>query len=328
MGLVLGGDANDGRDGAKEFFVVSGGRGYDISEDGGRVEGARMIRNVTAEDKGRSTGDAPLNLVMEGVAKIVARLRTDVGVLVHGIADAGGFHGGDEAFEERIINVVDDKETFGGDAALACVDEPAGGATLRGEVEVCVIEDEIGIRATEFEDGLLDRMPRGAGDCAPCAGAAREGGSSNMSVFDNACDLRDIDEEVAKEVFRKPSVAKEGFDGERAAGDIGRVFEDASVAEHEGRGGETEHLPEGKIPWHDSEYDADGSVRDVAVRGVGGDGLGFEKCLGVLGIVITDPGAFVDLRSTGGDGFAHFDSHELGVGLGALTEEGGGATHA
>src|ERR1700746_148543 len=107
------------------------------------------------------------------------------------------------------------------------------------------------------------------------------------------------------------SSANEGFDGVGALGDVGCVLEQGYVAAHEGRGEETEDLPEGEVPGHDGEDDAEGVPAYVGVV-FGRDGFGGEDAGGVVGEVAAGVGAFEDLEARGFEGFTHLEGDERG----------------
>ncbi len=73
------------------------------------------------------------------------------------------------------------------------------------------------------------------------------------------------------------------------------MFEQSCIARREARCGKSEHLPEGEILGHDREHGAQRFVSDIVFASLGGDQLISEKRCTVIGIVLTDPGALLDL---------------------------------
>jgi hypothetical protein len=101
-------------------------------------------------------------------------------------------------------------------------------------------------------------------------------------------------------------------DGERAVRDIRGMLEQDGVAGHQGGHGRTEKLPEGKIPRHDREHDTQRLVDDPRGFRRAGRMLIRQPVGAVPGIVIADGGAFLDLGTRLGDGFAHFCGDQPG----------------
>jgi len=67
-----------------------------VRQDRGRIERAWSVRNRSAEQAPRTLRNAPVDLALQRVAQIRARLRADFGRLVEGIAqnDNGMIFGG------------------------------------------------------------------------------------------------------------------------------------------------------------------------------------------------------------------------------------------
>src|ERR1700760_444407 len=102
----------------------------------------------------------------------------------------------------------------------------------------------------------------------------------------------DLEEQVLEGATWKACATNEGFNGESTLGNIGGVFEQSDVACHQGRCEEAEDLPEGEVPRHDGQDDADRIPANVAFVVAGGDGLRGEDAGGVLGEVAAGVGAF------------------------------------
>jgi len=143
-------------------------------------------------------------------------------------------------------------------------------------------------------------------------------------------DLGTRDDHGRERAGREARLAKRLLDVERAARDVAGVLEHAGVARHQGRGREPEDLPIGEVPGHDRQYHAQRLVGDVAVRGGRRDVLVGQEPLGVLGIEVAGPGAFLDLGLGVADRLAHLaggieaETRLVGpqVGSGALHQGG------
>ena len=166
-------------------------------------------------------------------------------------------------------------------------------AVSTASVEVGGGHDDEGVAAAEFEDGFFDEPSGLGGDGAACGFAAGEGDGGDALVGEDGFDLAGFDEEGLEGAAGKAGAADEGFDGERALGDVGGVLEQADVAGHERGREEAEDLPEGEVPGHDGEDDAERVPADVGVV-FGGDGFGGEDAGGVVGVVAAAGGALED----------------------------------
>ncbi len=125
----------------------------------------------------------------------------------------------------------------------------------------------------------------------------------------------------------KPARRTSAFDREGALRDVGGVLEQADVAGHQRGRGKAEDLPEGEVPGHDGEDDAEGVPADVAVV-FRGDGLGGEDAGGVVGVVAAGCGALEHFQPGCVQGLAHLLSDEGGEVVGLVLEDGGELAHA
>ena len=139
-----------------------------------------------------------------------------------------------------------------------------------------------------------------------CAPTARPAGSLPVRVTAatrgsprTASTWLSFDEQGLEGAAGKACAADERFDGEGALGDVGGVLEQADVAGHQRGSEEAEDLPEGEVPRHDGEDDAERVPADVAVVVAGGDGLGREDAGGVVGVVAAGGGALEDFEAGG-----------------------------
>ena len=131
-----------------------------------------------------------------------------------------------------------------------------------------------------------------------------------------------------KGASREAGATNQRLDRESALGDVGRVFEQGDVAGHQRGREKTEDLPEGEVPGHDGEDDAERVPADVAVVVLGWNGLGREDAGGVLGVVAAGVGALEDLESGGFERLAHLECDQRGQVFGLVLEDGGELAHA
>ena len=96
---------------------------------------------------------------------------------------------------------------------------------------------------------------------------------------------------------------------ERAAGHIARMLQKRSVASHQRRRGKAEDLPEGEVPRHHREHDADRVEGDERFFAAEIHGLVGEICRRVVGEPVAVKGAFFDFGEAVGDGLAHLLGH-------------------
>ena len=105
------------------------------------------------------------------------------------------------------------------------------------------------------------------------------------------------------------------------------MLEEADVASHECGREEAEDLPEGEVPGHDGEDDAEGVPADVGVV-FGVDGFGREDAGGVVGVVAAGGGALEYFLLRGVEGLAHLEGDDGGEVVGLVLEESGELAHA
>lgn len=106
-------------------------------------------------------------------------------------------------------------------------------AALDGQVEIGVLQHDVGIAPAEFEDGLLEP---GAGllrHIAASAGAAGEGHGVHGTMADDPPDLRVLDEEILEDTDGEAGVEEEFLQGSGASGDIGSVLEETDIPGHQ-----------------------------------------------------------------------------------------------
>ncbi len=126
----------------------------------------------------------------------------------------------------------------------------------------------------------------------------------------------------------KAGAAHQRLDCESALRDVGGVLQQADVARHQRGREKAEDLPEGKVPRHHGENDAERIPAHVAVVVIGRDGLWREDAGGVVGVVAAGVGALQDLESRGCERLAHLERDECGEVFGLVLQNGGELAHA
>ena len=106
------------------------------------------------------------------------------------------------------------------------------------------------------------------------------------------------------------------------------MFEQRDVAGHQGRRHETEDLPEGEVPRHDGQDDAERIPAHVTVVAVGGDGLFGEDAGGVFGVVAASVRTLPYLRTGRLDGLADLLGEQRGELFHLMVEDAGQLAHA
>ncbi len=87
------------------------------------------------------------------------------------------------------MDFVENDEALGGNAALSRIDQTSSGADGCSEIEIGVLEHQVGIATAELEHGLFQERAGFAGDRASGGAAAGEGGRAHQRVFEHRADL-------------------------------------------------------------------------------------------------------------------------------------------
>ena len=106
------------------------------------------------------------------------------------------------------------------------------------------------------------------------------------------------------------------------------MLEQADVAGHKRGAEKAEDLPEGEVPGHDGEDDAERVPADVAVLAFGGDGFFLENAGGVIGVIAAADGAFEDFAAGREEGFTHLCGEQGGELFDLVLEDAGELAHA
>src|SRR3989454_11439141 len=146
--------------------------------------GRHAARDLAAEQASRAHCDASRDLGMQRISQVVSRKWSELRVLAHGIAHLGGTHALDEQLFEARPDLVYDNEALGRDAALAGIQQAPPGAHGGCELEIRVLEHEVGIATAELEDRLLEHGARLARDRPAGWPAPGEGHRSHQRILD------------------------------------------------------------------------------------------------------------------------------------------------
>src|ERR1700676_5426864 len=74
------------------------------------------------------------------------------------------------------------------------------------------------------------------------------------------------------------------------------------------------------MPWHYRQHDAKRLEDDKTLAGLGLDGVGCEKALGILGVVVAGASAFLDLGNAVADRLSHFTRHHISIFAGVFPQ--------
>ena len=157
--------------------------------------------------------------------------------------------------------------------------------------------------------------------------ASGEGHRGNPRVADEPGhrlgDVRLGDEQAGEETHGQSGHREDVLHCDGAAAHVGRVLEEPCVPGRECRGGEPEDLPEREVPRHDRQDDAQRLIAGPAAGPGRRNGLVGQCLWALLGVVLADPGALLDLGQGLGDRLAHLRHHQVGQRLLALAQPGG-----
>ena len=108
---------------------------------------------------------------------------------------------------------------------------------------------------------------RGARDFAAGTIASGQCHRLDARIFDHRPRLIGLNEQCLENAFIKAGTPEDILNRQRTLRHIGSMFEQANISRHQSRRGETEDLPERKIPRHDGE---DWSKRLITNETAGG----------------------------------------------------------
>ena len=154
-------------------------------------------------------------------------------------------------------------------------------------------------------------LARKRGDCTSGAFAPRERDRRDPRIRDDLLHVAAAPHDRREDTFRKPGVAKNPLDRQRAARHVGGVLQNDDVARGERRRGSAKCLPERKVPRHDREQYAERPEADVAFRGVRRHDLVGEIPGAVLRVVIASERTLFNFGLSLDDRLAHFVRRQL-----------------
>jgi len=105
------------------------------------------------------------------------------------------------------------------------------------------------------------------------------------------------------------------------AGNVGSVFQESHVSRQQGRRRKSKHLPERKIPRHDSKNRPERVVTHVTAGSIRLCSLVFQESLPVFGVKPATSNAFRDLLLRCAEQFPHFQRHRAGQPVLLLLEQ-------
>ena len=257
----------------------------------------------------------------------MARQRAHLGGLVERVAQLDGAHVFDKSFLELAPHLLDDDKTLGRNATLAGIHQAALGADIGRDLDIRILENDVGVTPAKFQNGLLEHRTGLARNRAPSRPAPSQGHSAHQRMLDHRINLLVADHQRAKQVFRKARLAEHRFDRERAARHVRGVLEQSRIAGHEARGRKSEHLPEREIPRHHGENDADRIERDKALARLGQHRFAGQELGGVVGIEGTAERAFLHLGDAVANRLSHLLRHQPAEVLGVLAQGLGRLAH-
>src|SRR5947209_3774034 len=323
--LILGDDHR--RDRPKNFLLKRRHAGLHIGQHGRRIPGPGLLRLFTAAQHARAGGDTALDLLMQFVAPGDRIHWTELCCAVARIAHPESVHCLNESLLELVAYLLDDDETFAGNAALAGIDHARSRATFRRLGDIGVFEHHVRIAAAEFEHAFLQPLRGGSRNLAAGLDAACERHRLHFVHVDHGFDVAARDEQRAKHVVGETCIAEHAFDRQRTARHIACVFQYRRIAGHQRRRGEAEDLPERKIPWHDRQDHAERLEGDERFRAAEIDLLPRQETPSVIGEIIASRRAFLDFGAPVGDRLAHLLRHQRGELILLAAQDSSGFLH-
>lgn len=313
QGIVFVFSPNDGGHGSKKLLHVGPHARLHATKDRWLVEIAGFRHRFTAKMSYRSLPERIHHLAVQRVAQIGPRQWPYIRFFIGRISHLQCGHVLGERRQKLVGDSFDQNEALGRDAALPGVQAARGdpGRCRLGDIRV--FQDDEGIRAPQLQHGFLQMRARHLSHLAPGRFATCERDGMDAWVRDYFGYLPAFNEQCAEHAVRQPGLAKAVFDCECALRRIGGVFEHRRIAGHEGRRGETKHLPEGKIPGHDGQDSAERQVGNQAAARVRADFFVGKIDPRIFSVILTSPGAFLDLCPRLPDHFSHFGCDEPGI---------------
>ena len=219
-----------------------------------------------------------------------------------------------ELGQELVVDVGGDDEAFGRIAGLAGVLETPGDGRIDSRIEVVGAQHDERVTAAELEYDLLQVAPGDFGHRR--AGPLRAGQrhSLNSRVGDRLGDLLVGGVDVDVGALREAGIVVDFLDGRGRLRALRCVLEHDRVAQCQVRAGEPGHLVVRVVPRHDAQQHTHRAAPDdgaaLAVEQV--DRFIGKELLGVIGVVLVDRRAEVDLAECAVDLLAHLAVDDFG----------------
>ncbi len=212
-----------------------------------------------------------------------------------------------ELLDELVVQVVCDDEPLGGVAGLPGVVHPRRDAPLDNRVEVVGGKNDEGVGAAELEHDLLEVAAGDLGDRGAGARGAGQRHAGDPLVGDDVGGLLVGGVDVDIGAFGEAGVVEDLLDGRSRLGTLRCVLQQDRVADAQIWPREPRHLVVREVPRHDPQQDAERRPPDhrVALSVEQLDRLVGQQILGVVGVVLVDRGAVLDLA----DGVLHRLAH-------------------
>jgi hypothetical protein len=103
---------------------------------------------------------------MQRIPQVVARQRAHLGGLVERVTHLDGAHVFDKSLLELAPHLLDDDKTLSRNATLAGIHQAALGADIGRDLDIRVLENDVGVTPAKFQNGLLEHRTGLAGDRA------------------------------------------------------------------------------------------------------------------------------------------------------------------
>ena len=182
------------------------------------------------------------------------------------------------------------------------------------------------VRTPQLHGGLLEVLARTRSDDGPSALAAGQRHSAHPRVVDEQRELILGGEQVGVGALWATGFQQQLLEGGRGLGHVGGVFDHHHVAGHEIGCGHPRQLVIGKVPRLDpqdhSQWGADHHGIVIGARGL--KTFGRQEGLGVLGVVLENLRAELDLTQALGVELAHLEGEQPGELVQAFAKDGGG----
>src|SRR5205814_8118084 len=184
---------------------------------------------------------------------VFRRQRSDLGRFVEWIADLQCAHTFDKLPKKFIVNFVRDEKPLRRNAGLAIINCARFDCSSQCCFEIAARHDDERIASTQLEHTFLDVACGGAGDRASGFFTSGERDCLHPWIDNYLFYLLRFDQECLKNALVEAGSAKNLFNRERTLGNVGGVFQESHVSRQQGGRRKSKHLPERKIPGHDSK---------------------------------------------------------------------------